>query len=78
MKMTVEVSDALFLKAKGVCKQKGISMRSLVEQGLHEVLQEDRDRPKFKLRDLSVTRDGLVSGVTDKDLLSLAYEKRTF
>jgi hypothetical protein len=53
MKTTVEISDALFRKARRIAADEGTTLRALVEEGLTEVVQR-RSAPKpFKMRDAS-------------------------
>ncbi len=56
MKTTIEVSDALFATAKNVARERQISLRALIEEGLRRVLSESahQARPAFKLKDASV------------------------
>ena len=56
MKTTIEVSDALFVRAKTLARQSQTTMRALVEEGLRRVLSESQAKikPAFKLKDMSV------------------------
>lgn len=56
MKTTIDVSDALFSKAKNVARERKTSLRALVEEGLRRVLSEatSQVKPAFKLKDASV------------------------
>ena len=77
MKVTIEVSDDVFRKAKAHAAARGISFRELVESGLRHVLREDPSsrKFKFKLRDCSFRGDGLAQGVAWDELLERAYER---
>lgn len=55
MKTTIDVSDALMLRAKSVAQQRQTTLRQLVEEGLRHVLQEQQGSATgFTLRDASV------------------------
>ncbi|GAB4213404.1 MAG: hypothetical protein Fur007_07500 [Rhodoferax sp.] len=56
MKTTIDLSDALFAKAKDVARERQTSLRALVEEGLRRVLSEAASpvKPTFKLKDASV------------------------
>lgn len=56
MKTTVEISDALFARAKRHARQHGSSLRALVEEGLRRVLDDVRAKPTYKMRDRSAGR----------------------
>jgi hypothetical protein len=56
MKTTIEVSDSLFASAKNLARERKISLRALVEDGLRRVLSEatSQVKPAFKLKDARV------------------------
>lgn len=56
MKTTIDVSDALFVLAKNVARERQTSLRALVEEGLRRVLNEATSPVKtaFKLEDARV------------------------
>lgn len=56
MKTTIDVSDALFVLAKNVARERQTSLRALVEEGLRHVLNEATNpvKPSFKLKDARV------------------------
>lgn len=60
MKTTIDIADSLLEAAKGVAARDGLTLRTLVEQGLRHVLQtrQTTDRP-FQLRKASVKGAGL-------------------
>ncbi len=78
MKTTVDISDPLFESAKRLAERQGVTMRSLIEEGLRSVLQAHRAAPRrFVLRDASFAGDGLASGIELGDwsqLRSLIYD----
>lgn len=79
MKTTVEISDALFEAAKSRARERGVTFRTLVEEGLRVVLEEPRASEGFTLRDGSVAGNGLQSGIREGDwdqIAALIYEGR--
>jgi len=78
MKTTVEIADPLFESARRLAARQGVTMRSLIEEGLRSVLQAHRAAPRrFVLRDASFAGDGVASGVALGDwsqLRSLIYD----
>jgi len=52
MKQTIDIADALLLEAKGLAKKRGVTLRSLVEQGLRTVvasLSQKKEAKKIHL-----------------------------
>jgi len=79
MKTTIEISDALLREARRVAAQEGVTLRALVERGLHRVLAETKQRPRFRMRDGSVGGNWLQPEVRDlswEQILDLSYEGR--
>lgn len=54
MKTTVEISDALLVRAKRHARHVGRPLRALIEDGLRHVLDAAPTRKKYHLPDLSV------------------------
>ena len=77
MKIIVEISDSLLREAKRVAAREGMTVRSLIEQGLrHAVGQRQRARP-FRLRKASFKGNGLRAEARHLGwdrLRDLAYE----
>ena len=67
MKTTVDLSDELAATAKAHAAREGITLRSLIERGLHLVLGADREQRGFQLRDQSVAGRGLQAPYRDAD-----------
>jgi hypothetical protein len=69
MKTTVEVADALLAEAKRAADQSGVTLRTLIEEGLRLVLDQRKRAAKrpFKLRDAAVKGDGLHPDVRPGD-----------
>jgi hypothetical protein len=55
VKTTLDLQDALLLRAKRLSKRTGQPLRALVEEGLRRVLAEnERAEPSYELPDCSV------------------------
>lgn len=80
MKTTIEIADALLADAKRQAARRGVTMRTLVEQGLRQVLAEGRSAPKpFSLRRATFKGRGLQAGAEGASwerLREMAYEGR--
>jgi hypothetical protein len=79
MKTTIEISDTLLREARTLAEREGVTLRALVERGLHRVLAETKSRKPFKLRRASFKGKGLQAGVRDASwdkIRALAYEDR--
>jgi hypothetical protein len=59
MKTTVEISDALLKAAKRHARARGVTLRTLLEEGLRRVLRE-QPAPRFRLRRASFRGDGSI------------------
>jgi hypothetical protein len=59
MKTTIEISDAIFERAKALAAREGTTVRALVEDGLRQVIRSRREAKPFRLRDASVDGNGL-------------------
>ena len=79
MKTTIEISDALFAAAKRNARDRGITLRAVVEEGLREILEREASKASFRLRDASVDGRGLRPDVREggwERISELAYEGR--
>lgn len=54
MKTTLDIQDALLLRAKRLSKRSGRPLRALVEEGLQHVLSQQAVSPRYDLPDRSV------------------------
>lgn len=79
MKTTVEISDSLLREARKLAARDGVTLRTLIERGLHRVLAETKQAPRFKLRRASFKGEGLVAELRDTSwnkLQALSYGDR--
>ena len=82
MRTSIDLPDAVLTKAKEVARRRGTTLRELVIEGLHAVLDKQVRAPRFQLRDASYGqdgKDGLVEGLEETDwdrIRDLAYEGR--
>ncbi|MDX2185173.1 MAG: type II toxin-antitoxin system VapB family antitoxin [Gemmatimonadaceae bacterium] len=75
MKTTIDIADALLDQAKAIAAREGVTVRSLVEEGLREVLARRRAKQKrFQLRDASFSGQGLQPGVDLSDWSRVSAE----
>ena len=59
MKTTIDISDALFEQARAQAKERGLSLRAMVESGLRMVMAQPRPAAEpFHLRDFSFGASG--------------------
>ncbi len=75
MKATVDIADSVLKEAKLIAAREGVTLRSLVEEGLRRVI-EDRETQKtgFKLRDASFHGGGGgAPGVDPDDWMSIKH-----
>jgi hypothetical protein len=78
MKTTIEISDALLREARKVAAREGLTLRALVERGLHRVIAETK-QPPFRMRDGRFGGNGLHPDVRDlswDQILEMSYEGR--
>jgi len=80
MKTTIDINDALLLKAKQLAAARQQSLKSILETALRQFLEHDeQSQASFKLRKHSFLGDGLQSDITPGDWASIrerAYEGR--
>jgi len=69
MRTTVEIAEPLLKRVRGLMKKRKVTLRTLVEEGLQRVLEEDAPKQGFQLRDASFKGEtGFASGVSAEDL----------
>ena len=80
MKTTVEISDALLRDARKLAAREGLTLRTLMERGLRQVVAEsNQGKAAFKLRSASFKGRGLqveVRRASWAKIRDLAYEDR--
>jgi hypothetical protein len=79
MKTTVEISDSLLREARRLAAREGVTLRALVERGLHRVISETSHGTPFKLRRASFKGKGLHPDLEDaswEKLRDLTYQDR--
>ena len=54
MKTTIDIADDLFLKGKKVAKRENVTLRTLVEEGLHLALQKREMKKPFQWKPVTV------------------------
>ena len=59
MKTTIDISDPLLKEAKKIAAQKQTTLRSLVEQGLRDIIAKQGTEGKFILKKASFRGKGL-------------------
>jgi hypothetical protein len=62
VKTTVDISDSLLREARAVAAREGVTLRGLIERGLHQVIRESASGTAFKLRRASFKGKGLQPG----------------
>jgi hypothetical protein len=65
LKTTIEIADPLLLEVRKVAAREGVTLRTLVERGLHHVVAQTKQRAPFKLRRASFRGKGLRSDLRD-------------
>lgn len=79
MKTTIDISETLLKEAKKLAAREGVTLKALIERGLHRVIAETRQHPPFKLRRASFKGKGLspdLQSASWEAVLDRAYEGR--
>ena len=78
MKTTVEISDALLAEAKKLAVRERTTIRTLIEQGLRNVITQRKQQGRFRLRKASFKGRGLSDAARGgwAQMRELAYEGR--
>lgn len=77
MKTTIEISDPLLMQARRLAARQGTTLRSLIEQGLRQVVAEKPEATEFRLRRATFKGRGLqaeMRGASWDRLREMAYE----
>jgi hypothetical protein len=59
MKTTVDISDHIINRARQLIRRRNTTLRSLIEEGLTRVLEEDARRPSARLKPVTFKGRGL-------------------
>ncbi len=73
MKTTIDIADALLVRAKRHAQRSGVPLRAVVEEGLRRVLAAEEVQTAYQLPDLSVGKPG---GVNPLETMSWADVRR--
>ncbi len=79
MKTTIEIADPLLHEVRKLATREGVTLRTLVERGLHRVLADTTQRAPFALRRASFKGNGLQPEFQDAAwdaVRDAAYEDR--
>ena len=79
MKTTIEIADTLLAEARQLATHDQTTLRSLVEEGLRQILRARRQAPRFRLREASFRGKGLRPHIGEGDwdtIRAMAYEGR--
>ena len=77
MKTTIEISDRLLMKAKRLASKRGVTLRSLTEEGLRKVVEESSGKSKYQAKPVTFKGNGLSTefrGATWDRIRQAAYE----
>jgi hypothetical protein len=75
----VDIPELLLRRAKKLARERGITLRQLLVDGLSATLERDEPRGQHRMKDLSFGRGGLVRGLSWSDaerLNELVYGDR--
>lgn len=59
MRTTIEIADDLLDQVQRLAARRGVTLRTLVEEGLRHVVTSEHGGRAFQLRDASFTGEGL-------------------
>lgn len=71
MKTTVEIQDSLLEEVRRLADSRTTTLRSLIEQGLRWVVQQDATTKRYQLPDCSFTGDGFRPNFVNGDWAAL-------
>lgn len=75
MRTSIDISDSLLARARKVMAKKRVTLRSLVEEGLRRVLDEDPRTAAFEPRDARFDGPtGFAPGATEADVSAAIRE----
>jgi predicted transcriptional regulator len=67
MRTSIELSDGLVERARRLAKQKGMTLRAVVEEALDRLLRESEATSPFRLDAVTFGDGGLVADLTEVD-----------
>ena len=79
MKTTVDVADELLIEIQRIAREQKRTVKSLIEEGLRDVIASHQQAGTFRLPDASVDGNGLQPGFQDAgwdELREAAYGNR--
>jgi hypothetical protein len=59
MKTTIDIADDLLLRGKKVAKRQNVTLRALIEEGLHQVLSRREKSEAFHWKPVTVKGKGI-------------------
>lgn len=65
MKTTIEIADPLLREARKLAEREGVTLRAVVERGLHRVVSDTKQAQPFKLRRATFQGKGLQAEFRD-------------
>lgn len=71
MKATVDIAESVLREAKMIAAREGVTLRSLVEEGLRRVIDARAGEQAYALPDMRYGRGGGVPGVDPDDWASI-------
>ena len=74
MKTTIEISEKLLRSAKKYAAERGLSLKSVIESALRNILDTNRRPLRFTLKDGSVAGKGLSPQVVEADWENIRSE----
>jgi hypothetical protein len=78
MKTTVEIADSLLAAARRRARARGVTLRTLIEEGLRRVLREEAAAGSFRLRRASFKGTGRASDTREWDAVrALIYRENS-
>ena len=79
MKTTLEIADAILIRAKALAREQNVTLRSLAEEGLTQVIEERERRRSVRIKPVTSRGNGLSDefrGGSWSELRNAAYEGR--
>jgi hypothetical protein len=67
MRTSVDIPDLLLRRAKRLARERGITLRQLLVDGLTTALEREEPAPKHRMKDRSYGEGGLASGLSWSD-----------